>query len=601
MHSGDFVRDFALIMVAAAAALILFRLIRQPPILGYLLAGMLVGPFALEGRFVSDTETVSLVAEVGLVVLLFAIGVEFGWERIRKIGFRVVFIGAVEIAAMISLGYYLGRALGWTPTTSVYLGAALAFSSSAVLVQMLRENGQLMSLRGQLIVGILVVEDFVAVVLLAVFSGYANQESGGAVQVWPIVIKMAIFAVGALVFGTLIAPRLMDLLDYLKSRETLLIGSLGMCFGVGLLAREMGLSAGAGAFLIGTVLGDTRHRDQIARLIAPVRDVFAALFFVSIGMLVNMGDVPEFFGTALIVTGVLLVGKVLAATVGTFLTGHDGDTALRVGTAMPQLGEFSLAIARSGSEHAAVGSQLYPVVTISTVMSSFLYPLIFSSHRVIGSLVGRLMPFRVKTEASAFSSAIATARRSMAPAKPVPNNFVRGVRSAAVSFGIIGLVIVAGVLISNAGTSLAGDIGISEDLVGAAAIAAVVTLSVPASIVIWRLLSDLGSIFARRVFIRFNMTKRLNAADAISVGAVSIFMMVTGVWLVTQLLEMISVDDLTSPVSAFVMALSVASTATLAMKIHSHMDRTFRRTLLGDAQGGEPPSIPSDGSDSAGD
>jgi hypothetical protein len=170
-----------------------------------------------------------------------------------------------------------------------------------------------------------------------------------------------------------------------------------------------------------------------------------------------------------------------------------------------------------------------------------------------------------------------------------------------VSFGIIGLVIVAGVLLSNAGTSLAGDIGISEDLVRAAAIAAVVTLAVPAAIVIWRLLSDLGTIFARRAFIRFNMTKRLNAADAISVGAVSIFMMVTGVWLVTQLMKMMPVDDLTSPVSAFVMALSVASTATLAMKINSQMDRTFRRTLLGDAQDGEPPSMPSDGSASAGD
>ena len=601
VHSGDFVRDFALIMVAAATALILFRLIRQPPILGYLLAGMLVGPFALGGRFVSDTETVSLVAEVGLVVLLFAIGVEFGWERIRKIGFRVVLIGAVEIAAMISLGYYLGRALGWTSTTSVYLGAALAFSSSAVLVQMLRANGQLMSLRGQLIVGVLVVEDFVAVVLLAVFSGYANQESSGAVQVWPIVIKMAVFAVGALVFGTLLAPRLMDLLDYLKSRETLLIGSLGMCFGVGLLAREMGLSAGAGAFLIGTVLGDTRHREQIARLISPVRDVFAALFFVSIGMLVNMADVPEYFGTALIVTGVLLVGKILASTVGTFLTGHDGDTALRVGTGMPQLGEFSLAIARSGSEHAAIGSQLYPVVTISTVMSSFLYPLVFNSHRVIGSLVGRLMPSRVKTEASSFSSKIATARRSMAPAKPAPHNFVQGVRSTAVSFGIIGLVIVAGMLISNAGTSLAVDIGISEDLVSAAVIAAVVTLAVPAAIVIWRLLSDLGTVFARRAFIRFNMTNRLSAAEAISVGSVSILMMVIGVWLVMQLLQIMSIADLTSPVSALVMVLSVALTATLAMKIHLQMDRTFRRTMLGDAQGRDQTPMPTDDSASAGD
>ena len=368
MHSADFVRDFALIMVAAAVALILFRLIRQPPILGYLLAGLLVGPFALQGRFVKDTETVSLVAEVGLVVLLFSIGVEFGWERIRKVGLRVVLIGAVEITGMILLGYFLGRSLGWSSTTSIYLGAALAFSSSAVLVQILRENGQLMSLRGQLVVGILVVEDFVAVVILAVFSGYATQGDENTLQVWPIAIKMGVFAIGALVFGTLFAPRLMDLLDYLKSRETLLIGSLAICFGVGLLAREMGLSAGAGAFLIGTVLGDTRHRDQVARLITPVRDVFAALFFVSIGMLVNMGDIPQFFGTALIVTGVLLAGKIIAATIGTLLTGHDGETALQVGTSMPQPGEFSLAIARSGSESAAVGAQLYPVVTISTLL-----------------------------------------------------------------------------------------------------------------------------------------------------------------------------------------------------------------------------------------
>ena len=599
MHSGDFVRDFALIMVAAAVALVLFRLIRQPPILGYLLAGVLVGPFALQGRFVADAETVSLVAEVGLVVLLFAIGVEFGWERIRKVGFRVVLIGAVEIATMISLGYFLGRALGWTATTSIYLGAALAFSSSAVLVQILRENGQLMSLRGQLVVGILVVEDFVAVVLLAVFAGYANQEAGGAVQVWPIVIKMAVFAVGALVFGTLLAPRLMDLLDYLKSRETLLIGSLGMCFAVGLLAREMGLSAGAGAFLIGTVLGDTRHRDQIARLIAPVRDVFAALFFVSIGMLVNMGDIPEFFGTALIVTGVLVAGKILAATVGTFLTGHDGDTALKVGTSMPQPGEFSLAIARSGSEHAAVGSQLYPVVTISTLMSSFLYPLLFSSHGFIGSVFGWLLPSRVKTEAASLSSTIATARRAMAPAKPAPHNFVRGVRSIAVSFGIIGLVIVAGVLISNAGTSLASEIGISADLVGVAVLAAVVTLAVPAGIVLWRVLSDLGVVFAHKAFSRFKMTARVHAAEIVSVGFVSVFMLVAGVWMVTQLLQMMPVDDLTSPAPALVMALSVAGTASLAMKIHSQMDKTFRRTLLGDGTGTSE-STP-DGSESAGD
>ena len=584
MHSADFVRDFALIMVAAAVALILFRLIRQPPILGYLLAGLLVGPFALQGRFVQDTETVSLVAEVGLVVLLFSIGVEFGWERIRKVGLRVVLIGAVEITGMILLGYFLGLSLGWSPTTSIYLGAALAFSSSAVLVQILRENGQLMSLRGQLVVGILVVEDFVAVVILAVFSGYATQGDESALQVWPIAIKMGVFAIGALVFGTLFAPRLMDLLDYLKSRETLLIGSLGICFGVGLLAREMGLSAGAGAFLIGTVLGDTRHRDQVARLITPVRDVFAALFFVSIGMLVNMGDIPQFFGTALIVTGVLLVGKIFAATIGTLLTGHDGETALQVGTSMPQPGEFSLAIARSGSESAAVGSQLYPVVTISTLLSSFIYPIVFRSHKPIGLFFTWLLPRKIKEDLAAFTSTIGTARGAITPTKSVPHDFVGDLRSLTVNFGIIGLIVVAGILISKAGMALAVELGIMPDLVGVVILSIVVTLAVPAAVILWGVLSRIGTTLARRVFIRLKVSGNLNVAgDVMIFGVSSAFLLAVGIWVVTQLLEVIPVSDITSPIVAIVMIFTAALTATIAMRIHYQMDKTFRRTVLGDS------------------
>ena len=569
-------------MVAAAAALILFRLIRQPPILGYLLAGVLVGPFAFQGRFVQDTETVSLVSEVGLVVLLFSIGVEFGWERIRKIGFRVVVIGAVEITTMLTLGYLLGRMLGWTPTTSVYLGAAMAFSSSAVLVQILRESGQLMTLRGQLIVGVLVVEDFVAVILLAVFAGYANQEPGGSVDVWSLILKMTIFAIGALVFGTLLAPRLMDLLDYLKSRETLLIGSLGVCFGVGMLAHEMGLSAGAGAFLIGTVLGDTRHRDQVARLISPVRDVFAALFFVSIGMLVNMSEIPEFFGVALIVTGVLVAGKVLAATVGTFVTGHNGEEALKVGTAMPQPGEFSLAIGRAGTENSAVGSQLYPIVTISTLMASFVYPILFRSHGMIGLVFDRMVPGRLKAKAGAFTTAIALARRGRSPGIVAPNGLAQGARSAIASFGIIGLVVVVGVLIANTGTSLANDMGISADLLGVAVLGMVVTLVVPAGIVLWKILCDLGTLYTQIAMSRLKGANQLRIAEAITIGVISLLLLASGVWLVTRLLDMMSVGDVTSPVPALVMVLSAAATATLAVKVHSQMDRTFRRTLLGD-------------------
>jgi len=353
---------------------------------------------------------------------------------------------------------------------------------------------------------------------------------------------------------------------------------------VGLLAREMGLSAGAGAFLIGTVLGDTRHRDQVARLITPVRDVFAALFFVSIGMLVNMGDIPQFFGTALIVTGVLLAGKIFAATIGTLLTGHDGETALQVGTSMPQPGEFSLAIARSGSESAAVGSQLYPVVTISTLLSSFIYPTVFRSPKLIGSFFKWLLPSKIKEDLTAFTLTIGTARVAITPRKSVPHDFVGDLRSLTVNFGIIGLIVVAGILISKAGIGLALELGIMPDLVGVVILSIVVTLAVPSAVILWGVLSRIGTILVRRAFIRFKISDNLNvASDVIIFGVSSVFLLAIGIWVVTQLLEVIPVSDITSPIVAIVMVFTAALTATIAMKIHVQMDKTFRRTVLGDS------------------
>jgi CPA2 family monovalent cation:H+ antiporter-2 len=346
----------------------------------------------------------------------------------------------------------------------------------------------------------------------------------------------------------------------------------------------MGLSAGAGAFLIGTVLGDTRHRDQVARLITPVRDVFAALFFVSIGMLVNMGDIPQFFGTALIVTGVLVAGKILAATIGTLLTGHDSETALQVGTSMPQPGEFSLAIARSGSESAAVGSQLYPIVTMSTLLSSFIYPIVFRSHKPIGWVFAWLLPRKIKEDVAAFTSTIGAARGVITPGKSVPHDFVGDLRSLTVNFGIIGLIVVAGILVSKAGMGLAVELGIMPDLVGVAILSMVVTLAVPAAVVVWGVLSKICTILARRTFIRFKVTTNLNVAgDVIIISVSSVFLLAVGIWVVTQLLEVIPVSDITSPIVAIVMIFTAALTATIAMKIHYQMDKTFRRTVLGDS------------------
>ena len=224
------IKDFAIIMAVAGGALLLFRRLGLPLILGYLFAGVIVGPFTLPNPPIEDVETVRLLADLGLILLLFAVGLELGWERIRQVGVRVVLIGAIEITFMIALGYEVGLLLGWSGKEAIFLGAALSISSSAILLKMLRDTGNLMGIRGSLIVGILVVEDFAAVILLSVLSGVATTATFEAGDVGWLIGKLAIFTAATLVFGAILVPRLVELSARYRSRETLLIVGLAALF-----------------------------------------------------------------------------------------------------------------------------------------------------------------------------------------------------------------------------------------------------------------------------------------------------------------------------------------------------------------------------------
>ena len=260
-------RDFAVITACGGAAMLLLRMLRMPPLLGYLGAGVLIGPSVLGA--VENEETIGLLAELGLVLLLFGIGLECGWRRIREVGGRVILIASVEMAVMFALGFQIGQLMGWTDIEAIVLGAAMSISSSAILMTMLRESGQLLETRGRLIVGILVVEDFAAVVLLSVLAGAASTGQADFAGVGPVVLKLVAFAVLALVLGAAFANKLVSFVDRFKSEETLLIAGLTLCFGIALAAEQVGLSGAAGAFLIGAVLGDSHHAEQIGRAMSP--------------------------------------------------------------------------------------------------------------------------------------------------------------------------------------------------------------------------------------------------------------------------------------------------------------------------------------------
>jgi CPA2 family monovalent cation:H+ antiporter-2 len=230
-------KDLAIIMTLAGAALVVFRRLGQPPVLAYLLAGLIVGPFVLPTVSLADTESIRALADLGLVFLLFALGLEFGWERIRQVGLRVILIGLVEISFMVALGYELGLLMNWSGTEALFLGAALAISSSAVLVKVLRDSNQLFSAHGRLIVGILVVEDFAAVLLLSILSGVATTGAATLHDTGLLVGKLGLFALSVIIIGSLVAPRLIRFVGRFQSKEVLLVTGLGLCFGVALVAN----------------------------------------------------------------------------------------------------------------------------------------------------------------------------------------------------------------------------------------------------------------------------------------------------------------------------------------------------------------------------
>ncbi len=585
--SPTLLQDFALITVAAAVALILFRRLNQPPILGYLLTGVLIGPYTLPVSPVGNIESIRLLADVGLVVLLFALGLELGWDRIRRVGLRVVLIGAIEISLMVVIGYQIGKLLGWSANEALFLGAAVSISSSAVIIKMLSDTAELKSIRGQLVVGILVVEDFAAVVLLSALTGIATTGASSPADVLGIVGKLVLFVVASLVLGRLFAHRITSILVRFKSTEMLLLGSLGLCFGLALLADELGLSAAAGAFLMGTVLGDTLHASRIIRITSPVRDLLAAIFFVSIGMLANFAELGKYLMPAVVVTLVVVFGKLITTTAGAFLTGHGGQTSVSVGTATTQTGEFSLAMAKVGAEHGVVGPILYPVVTLTTVATSFLYPFLYRSAPAITRFLERISPAWLLQYETALSGALVALRQTTAVRSDGAIAVQRMLRRVLVNLGVIAILLAVGTGAVHLTSSIANPLELSESVIGLIIGGVVVTLSIPPGIMVWRALTQLTEDLTNQMAIWRSVlpdrSRRLAFARLIQHSLLAAAIIVLAVWTMPLVFELMSIGSLAPPVSIAIVAVPILLTALAAIRVHRELSRTVMRTFLGDS------------------
>jgi len=585
MEEITLLKDFAVIMIVAGAVTLLFRLLRQPPILGYLIAGLLAGPYILPVPPVTDLHTIKLLADLGLVLLLFGLGLEFSWSKIREIGLVVLFIGIIEILAMICFGYGLGKLLGWSRIDAIFLGAAMHVSSTVIIMKILRDLGRIEFLSSRIIMGILVVEDFAAVVIITILSGIATTGIANIGSVGFLVLKLGIFIAASLGLGALVVPRIMGFVHRFHSKEVLLITSLALCFGMAILGEYLGLSVAAGAFLMGALIGDTKHSEEVAEVVAPVRDMFAAIFFVAIGMLIDISQFRHFLIPALIVACVFMVGKILVNTLATFMCGYDGRTALQVGMGKAQMGEFSLAIARVGIDRVVVVAPLYPVIATATALTSLAAPYMIRSVNSVADFFSSKAPTIVREYIIDLSDWLQALRGTYSRKSKVSDTVKKTTKAILIDLTILVVVIGTGTFVLQFAESFARYIHLREDLVAALFGLIVIVLCLPPIVLMWRNIRSLIDTVASRVLRRRATAKEWKQATIRAVLRDSVVIILSVsllVWFIPFISRLFFFGSLAVTIPFVLIAIILYFTLISVRHIHNQLSRTFGHVIFGE-------------------
>ncbi len=393
------VSDLAVIMAIAALVTFVFHRLKQPLILGYLIAGVIIGPYTPPFSLVSRLDIVEATADLGVILLLFAVGLEFPVSRLRTIGLRVyAAISIIEIVSMFIISYGVGWILHRPLMDPLFLGAALASSSTVIISKVLREMGKLKEVSATVMMGVLVAEDIIVVVMLSVITSVVGASSPSILDISWTLGKALIFLVVITIVGIMVVPRILDRIarpehdSAVEREEVLLLAALGVCFAFSVIGNAVGLSVAIGAFLAGVSVASSRSSARVATLVSPIKDMFAALFFVSMGALINITEFRTFLVPALIVTATMMLAKVLGCGLGTRLLGYNISTALIVGLGMGQIGEFALIVARAGQDLNVISASLFPTIGTAVAISAFVSPyMIRLSYRIDVSRFPKLL------------------------------------------------------------------------------------------------------------------------------------------------------------------------------------------------------------------
>lgn len=406
------ISDLALILICAGIMTLIFKRLKQPLVLGYIVAGFICTPHFKFTPSVVDSASIHIWSEIGVIFLLFALGLEFSFKKLMKVGGSAVISACTIIFCMILVGVFVGWTFGWNRMDCIYLGGMLAMSSTTIIYKAFDDMGLRQQRFAGLVLSILILEDILAIVLMVMLSTMAvSQNFEGGEMVYSI-LKLLFFLILWFVVGIYGIPLFLKRVRKLMSDETLLIVSLALCFGMVYLAALVGFSPAFGAFIMGSILSETIESEHIGKLVSPVKDLFGAIFFVSVGMMVDPAMIVEYKYQILVIVLAVLLGQTIFGTTGVLLSGQPLKTAMQCGFSLTQIGEFAFIIASLGVSLKVTSHFLYPIVVAVSVITTFLTPYMIRLAVPAYNMIDKYMPSRWRRLLDRYSSGASVANHS---------------------------------------------------------------------------------------------------------------------------------------------------------------------------------------------
>ena len=398
------ITDLALILISAGVMTLIFKILKQPLVLGYIVAGFLVGPHF--GLFPSVMETSSIQewSEIGIIFLLFALGLEFSFKKLLKSGSTAIITALVGVVLVMLLGILTGHFMGWTTMESVFLGGMLSMSSTVIVIKAYDDLGVKKTQFAEITMAVLIIQDLVAVVMMVLLSTVAVGKNFEGTEMLFSILKLVFFLVLWFVIGIYLIPTFFKKFKKRMNDETLLIISLGFCFGMVVLAESTGFSSALVAFVMGSLLAETIEAERIEHLTKSIKDLFGAIFFVSVGMMVNPTIIATYWWQILILTIITIFGKTVFSAVGALIAGQNIKTSMQVGFSLSQVGEFAFIIATLGMSLHVLSDFIYPVIVAVSVITIFTTPYCIRLSEPIANWIEKKMPPRMKAILTRFSS-----------------------------------------------------------------------------------------------------------------------------------------------------------------------------------------------------